>query len=292
MKKLNKVASIFATAALAVASSGAFAQAKTIDNWVNPNGLVWKNGTNELCWRDAFWTPATAAAGCDGALKPAAAGSRCPRRLRRPPGSGARAGTGPGAGPDATGRRCADQREGHLRRRRILRLRQVGAEARRPCQARRSGQQDVGHQPRGHHRRRPHRLRSAATPTTSGCRSVVPKPSRPIWSARVSRRTASTPKARARSSRSPTTGPPKAARRIAASKSKWSARATAEAKFSFSTELGTPLRRGFLLAGPACLECRCHSVSSLRTPSSALHRRRATLPVSRIPDATSTGGTG
>lgn len=26
------------------------------------------NGTNELCWRDAFWTPATANAKCDGAL--------------------------------------------------------------------------------------------------------------------------------------------------------------------------------------------------------------------------------
>jgi OOP family OmpA-OmpF porin len=34
--------------------------------------LVWKNGTNELCWRDANWTPATAAAGCDGAIKAAA----------------------------------------------------------------------------------------------------------------------------------------------------------------------------------------------------------------------------
>ncbi len=71
MKKLNNVASIFATAALAVASSGAFAQARTIDNWLNPNGIVWKNGTNELCWRNSFWTPATAAEGCDGALKPA-----------------------------------------------------------------------------------------------------------------------------------------------------------------------------------------------------------------------------
>jgi OOP family OmpA-OmpF porin len=72
MKKLNNVASIFATAALAVASSGAFAQARTIDNWVNSNGIVWKNGTNELCWRNGFWTPATAAAECDGALKAAA----------------------------------------------------------------------------------------------------------------------------------------------------------------------------------------------------------------------------
>jgi OOP family OmpA-OmpF porin len=69
MKKLNKVASLFATAALATSMSGAFAQ--TVDNWVNGNGnLPWKNGTNELCWRDANWTPATAIAECDGALKP------------------------------------------------------------------------------------------------------------------------------------------------------------------------------------------------------------------------------
>jgi OOP family OmpA-OmpF porin len=71
MKKLNKVASLFATAALATSMSGAFAQ--TVDNWVNGSGnLPWKNGTNELCWRDGFWTPATAVAECDGALKPPA----------------------------------------------------------------------------------------------------------------------------------------------------------------------------------------------------------------------------
>ena len=68
MKKLNKVASLFATAALATSMSGAFAQ--TVDNWVNSQGLPWKNGTNELCWRDTSWTPATALADCDGALKP------------------------------------------------------------------------------------------------------------------------------------------------------------------------------------------------------------------------------
>jgi OmpA-OmpF porin, OOP family len=69
MKKLNKVASLFATAALATSMSGAFAQ--SVDNWVNGNGnLPWKNGTNELCWRDGTWTPATAIADCDGALKP------------------------------------------------------------------------------------------------------------------------------------------------------------------------------------------------------------------------------
>jgi len=69
MKKLNKVAMLFASAALVTAAG-----AQTIDNWKNgSNELVWKNGTNELCWRDAFWTPATAAPGCDGAIVPPAA---------------------------------------------------------------------------------------------------------------------------------------------------------------------------------------------------------------------------
>ena len=64
MNKLNKVAILFATAALATAAG-----AQTIDNWRNGTSeLVWKNGTNELCWRDANWTPATAAQGCDGAI--------------------------------------------------------------------------------------------------------------------------------------------------------------------------------------------------------------------------------
>ena len=69
MKKLNKVAMLFASAALAAPMSSAFAQ-KSIDNWRNSDGQVWKNGTNELCWRNGFWTPATAAEGCDGALVP------------------------------------------------------------------------------------------------------------------------------------------------------------------------------------------------------------------------------
>ncbi|MDW5444551.1 outer membrane protein OmpA [Polaromonas sp. SM01] len=74
MKKLNKVAMLFASAALATAAG-----AQTIDNWKNgTNELVWKNGTNELCWRDANWTPATAAPGCDGAIAPAAAAPAAP----------------------------------------------------------------------------------------------------------------------------------------------------------------------------------------------------------------------
>ena len=68
MKKLNKVAMLFASAALATAAG-----AQTIDNWKNgTNELVWKNGTNEYCWRNANWTPATAAPGCDGAIVPPA----------------------------------------------------------------------------------------------------------------------------------------------------------------------------------------------------------------------------
>jgi len=67
MKKLNRVASLFAVAAFA--ASGAMAQ--TVDNWRATDGTVWKNGSNEHCWRDANWTPATAAKDCDGALKPA-----------------------------------------------------------------------------------------------------------------------------------------------------------------------------------------------------------------------------
>ena len=74
MKKLNKVAMLFASAALATAAG-----AQTIDNWKNgTNELVWKNGTNEYCWRDANWTPATAAPGCDGAIVPAAAPAPAP----------------------------------------------------------------------------------------------------------------------------------------------------------------------------------------------------------------------
>ncbi|MEY4979422.1 MAG: hypothetical protein RLZZ352_1692 [Pseudomonadota bacterium] len=68
MKQLNKIVMLVAAAAMATAAG-----AQTIDNWRAADGTVWKNGTNEHCWRDANWTPATAAATCDGAIvaKPA-----------------------------------------------------------------------------------------------------------------------------------------------------------------------------------------------------------------------------
>ena len=84
MKKLNKVASLFATAALASSVAGVSAQ--TVDNWVSGTGLPWKNGTNELCWRDGVWTPATALAGCDGAPAPMVAPAPAPTPApARPP---------------------------------------------------------------------------------------------------------------------------------------------------------------------------------------------------------------
>lgn len=55
---------LFAIAALATTVG-----AQTVDNWRSgDNQLVWKNGTNEHCWRDANWTPATAAPECDGTI--------------------------------------------------------------------------------------------------------------------------------------------------------------------------------------------------------------------------------
>lgn len=69
MNKLNKVAALFAVAAL----SAGIAQAQNIDNWRATDGTAVKNGTNELCWRDNFWTPATGLQGCDGVPAPKAA---------------------------------------------------------------------------------------------------------------------------------------------------------------------------------------------------------------------------
>ena len=73
MKKLNKVVMLVAAAAFVTVAG-----AQTVDNWVNPNGITWKNGTNELCWRNNFWTPATAAVGCDGAIVAQAAPAPAP----------------------------------------------------------------------------------------------------------------------------------------------------------------------------------------------------------------------
>ena len=84
MKKLNKVAVLFASVALA-SPMAVFAQAKSVDNWRAADGTVWKNGNSELCWRDAGWTPATASDACDGAIKPAPAPAPPPAPKVAPP---------------------------------------------------------------------------------------------------------------------------------------------------------------------------------------------------------------
>jgi OOP family OmpA-OmpF porin len=79
MKKFNKVAMVLASAALASAAG-----AQSVDNWRNSSGTAWKNGTAELCWRDANWTPATAAAGCDGAIVAPKAAAPAPKAAPAP----------------------------------------------------------------------------------------------------------------------------------------------------------------------------------------------------------------
>ena len=62
---MKKLLQLLAIASISISAS---VSAQNVDNWVNSSGIVWKNGTNELCWRNANWTPATAAPGCDGAI--------------------------------------------------------------------------------------------------------------------------------------------------------------------------------------------------------------------------------
>jgi OmpA-OmpF porin, OOP family len=79
MNKLNQVAALFASVAM---MSGAFAQ--NVDNWRGTDGTVWKNGTNEYCWRDNFWTPETGVQGCDGVPAPKAAVAPAPAPAAAP----------------------------------------------------------------------------------------------------------------------------------------------------------------------------------------------------------------
>ena len=55
--KLNKVAVLFATVVISVPMA-ALAQPTNIQNWRSSDGNVWRNGTQEHCWRSGFWTPA------------------------------------------------------------------------------------------------------------------------------------------------------------------------------------------------------------------------------------------
>jgi OOP family OmpA-OmpF porin len=71
---MNKTLKLVFAGVITVAATATSAQ--NVDNWVNSSGLAWKNGDGTLCWRDASWTPATAAKGCDGFLAPKAAAAK------------------------------------------------------------------------------------------------------------------------------------------------------------------------------------------------------------------------
>ena len=65
--KISTHLAVSLVSALVAVSAGA----QTINNWRSSDGTVWRNGSQELCWRNSSWTPATAAPGCDGAIAPA-----------------------------------------------------------------------------------------------------------------------------------------------------------------------------------------------------------------------------
>ena len=67
MSKLSKLALV-----LSAITVSAAANAGIVSNWVAADGTPWRAASGE-CWRSGFWTPATAAPGCDGAIAPVAA---------------------------------------------------------------------------------------------------------------------------------------------------------------------------------------------------------------------------
>jgi OOP family OmpA-OmpF porin len=71
---MNKTLKLVLAGVVTVAAGATSAQ--SVDNWVNSTGTPWRNGDGTLCWRDASWTPATAAKGCDGFLAPKAAAAK------------------------------------------------------------------------------------------------------------------------------------------------------------------------------------------------------------------------
>ncbi len=80
---MNKTLKLILAAVITISAGSAMAQPKNVDNWVNSTGTPWRNGDGTLCWRDASWTPATAAPNCDGWLapKPAAAAKAAPSKV-------------------------------------------------------------------------------------------------------------------------------------------------------------------------------------------------------------------
>jgi OOP family OmpA-OmpF porin len=91
--KLTKVAMLFATVAIAASASA--------QNWGSGTGPTWKSGAEGLCWRSGTWTPATATAGCDGAIAAPAAVAPRSAAPAAAPGAAPSAAPAPAAAPSA-----------------------------------------------------------------------------------------------------------------------------------------------------------------------------------------------
>ena len=79
---MNKTLKLVLAGVVTVAAGATSAQ--SVDNWVNATGTPWRNGDGTLCWRDAAWTPATAAKGCDGFLEPKKAAAPAAKPAAQP----------------------------------------------------------------------------------------------------------------------------------------------------------------------------------------------------------------
>ena len=235
MKKLNKVAMLFASAALATAAG-----AQTVDNWKNgSNELVWKNGTNEYCWRDANWTPATAFPGCDGAIAPVVAPRAAPAPVAAAP--------APVVVAPAPAQLLRQQpwlpKSPTLPMLSLILTNQFSSQKAKPnwtiwlVKSRTSTSKSslLLVIP----------MQWVAMLTTRSCRFAVQKLSRLTWCQKASRKTAFTPKAKARNSQLLITRPPKAALKTAASRSKLLAHAPTSNPSRLLEK--TALRRGFFM---------------------------------------------
>ena len=183
---------------------------------MNGTGLPWKNGTNELCWRDGSGRPPPACKAATACLPPppppapppaAGPGSRSALRPPlRPP---------PPPSPAPTSEKVTFAADAFFDFDKSV-LKPEGKAKLDDLVSKMSGMNleviiAVGH------------TDSVGTDAYNQKLSVRRAEAvKAYLVSKGSRRTASTPKARARSSLSPTTRPPKAARRTVAWKSKWS----------------------------------------------------------------------
>ena len=134
-----------------------------------------REGTNETRTWFAVLVALAFAAGCATTEEPKPAPKPAPVPTPAPAPSPARAAAAARRKPQPqAGEAQARRRENHLRRRRAVRLRQVGDQARRQVEARRPREQDERHQPRGGDRDRPRRLDRLRRLQPARCRCAAP----------------------------------------------------------------------------------------------------------------------